>query len=275
MTIENRSCVISRLRVGLGSLIAIDAEASEPAIAEAAITAAFDAIATVDRLMHPQRLGSDLARLANCDPGQSLELHPWTWEVLQLCQTLNSCSAGVFDPCLDDGPGRMRDMELRQPHCVCVHERVCVDLGGIAKGYAVDRALAALSAGGCTAGLVNAGGDLAVFGERARLILCRTSIGSGFLPLKNEALASSDAQAPDRPAEHRGYYHGIRRTLLAQGQASVIAPRAALADALTKCVLLCERTHSQAILEQLGAREVHFASASDLRMQAPFPSRNA
>ena len=41
---------------------------------------------------------------------------------------------------------------------------VRIDLGGIAKGFAVDRALEALRGFGISSGMVNAGGDLAAFG---------------------------------------------------------------------------------------------------------------
>ena len=41
-----------------------------------------------------------------------------------------------------------------------------LDLGGVAKGYAVDRALAVLDEWGVTAAMVDAGGDLAVLGRR-------------------------------------------------------------------------------------------------------------
>ncbi len=40
-----------------------------------------------------------------------------------------------------------------------------LDLGGIAKGYAIDKAVEALEAAGATAGLVNVGGDIRCFGE--------------------------------------------------------------------------------------------------------------
>ncbi len=42
---------------------------------------------------------------------------------------------------------------------------MAIDLGGIAKGYAVDRAVAALRAHGIERGLVNAGGDLYAVGR--------------------------------------------------------------------------------------------------------------
>ncbi len=44
---------------------------------------------------------------------------------------------------------------------------MAIDLGGVAKGYAVDRAISALRYGGATGGVVNAGGNLRVFGSGA------------------------------------------------------------------------------------------------------------
>jgi len=46
-------------------------------------------------------------------------------------------------------------------------ESFALDLGGVAKGYAVDQALEAMKEAGAEGGLVNIGGDIAVFGERA------------------------------------------------------------------------------------------------------------
>ena len=45
-----------------------------------------------------------------------------------------------------------------------------IDLGGIAKGFAVDRALDVLRGRGLVRGLVNAGGDLAAFGPEPELV---------------------------------------------------------------------------------------------------------
>ncbi len=41
-----------------------------------------------------------------------------------------------------------------------------LDLGGIAKGYAVDRAVEVLKSAGITSGIVNAGGDMRLFGPK-------------------------------------------------------------------------------------------------------------
>ena len=46
----------------------------------------------------------------------------------------------------------------------------CIDLGGIAKGYAVDQAVAAMRRLGAGRGLVNAGGDMFGFGPQAWMV---------------------------------------------------------------------------------------------------------
>jgi FAD:protein FMN transferase len=253
------SHVVSRLRVAMGTFVAIEARASDPAIAALGAAAAFEAIATVEQLMHPSRAGSDLAALASCAPGTPLTLHGWTWEVLELCQRLNRLSRGGFDPCLHVAPGRMQDLELTAPRGVLPHSQLRVDLGGIAKGYAVDRAIDALRNAGCEGGLVNAGGDLAVFGANRHEIVCRDPHGiAAVIALTNMALASSNSEQSSRPSEHRGYYHGVHRTSPISGKATVIAGRAAVADALTKCLLLGDRTLSRTLLEIFSARQVEF-----------------
>jgi FAD:protein FMN transferase len=142
---------------------------------------------------------------------------------------------------------------------VC-HAPVELDLGGIAKGHAIDRAVEKLQELGCTSGLVNAGGDLRVFGDRAETIFLRQRTGvpnPAFhpIPLQNAALAVSDLDADNRPSEHQGYYiRGGDSNLATPRYAAVIASSAAIADALTKCVLLCPNELGIRILHEFGAR---------------------
>lgn len=248
--------VISRLRIALGTFVAIDAEASDQRCAERGIAAAFAAVSAVERLMHPTRCDSDLAALAGSPVGTPVMVHAWTFEVLELCKRLHQLSHGVFDPCLDTASGRMPDLELTA-RCVVPHAPLCVDLGGIAKGFAVDRAIEALRAAGCEGGLVNAGGDLAVFGTGSREFICRDGDGAvAVVELSNAALATSDAQRASRPAEHRGYYHGIDRTAAVSGTVTVRAAQAAVADGLTKCLLQGDRALHMKLLDDFGARQV-------------------
>ncbi len=253
------SYVESKLRVALGTFVAVDAEAADPDAVKRGIAAAFDAISTVERLMHPTRAGSDLAALAECTAGRALTVHPWTFEVLELCRRLHAASQGIFDPCLDCAPGRMADLEVG-PECrVVPRVRMRVDLGGIAKGYAVDRALSALKDAGCTRGLVNAGGDLAVFGERSHAGICPApGGGAALVEIRDAALATSDAGDSARPAEHRGYYHGLDRGAAVSGKVTVTAACAAIADGLTKCLLIGGAALNGTLLRTFDARQIQF-----------------
>jgi thiamine biosynthesis lipoprotein len=240
----------------MGTIIAISAEANTAQSALCGVEWAFAAIAQVERLMHPTRSGSDLLAIQQGPRGRPLDVHAWTWEILALSQRLNQASSGAFDPCLPDGAGRIADLELGPPHCVIAHLPLHLDLGGIAKGYAVDRALEALRAAGCRCGLVNAGGDLAVFGADSHCVVIRNHGRDSIVELNNAALATSDVCGPARPAVKRGYYEGVNRRAITAGRVSVLAPSAAIADALTKCVLADPGTMTASLLEAFDAKLV-------------------
>jgi thiamine biosynthesis lipoprotein len=247
----------SRLRIGLGTMIAIEAQAASSQSALAGIEAGYNAIAQVERLMHPTRPGSDLLAIRRGTLGLPVALHAWTWEVLALSNRVNQASEGAFDPCLPSAAGRIGDLEFILPHFVIPHRPLHIDLGGIAKGYAVDRSLMALRAAGCRGGLVNAGGDLAVFGDRVHTVVVRgPRTGDCIVELKDAALAASDVCAAAKPPEHRGYYHGTDRREIQSGCVAVSAANAAIADALTKCLLALSGSSSEALLEAFGARLV-------------------
>lgn len=256
----------------MGTWVAIEATAESPTVVATAIEAAFAAVAEVERRMHPTRAGSDLARINGATLGVRTPIHASTAEVLSLAQHLNELTEGVFDPCLPLRSGRLADLELGRSPCeaqcwAIAHAPLALDLGGIAKGYAIDCAVEALREAGCAAGSVNAGGDLRLFGARPETILLRRADHS-YRPrvLENAALAVSDLDEPRRPPEHRGYYvrrgERIRRepgrdTAGAPPRhAAIIAPDAMSADALTKCVLLCSERSARRALAALGGRNL-------------------
>lgn len=248
----------SRLRPALGTLVAIEAAANTQKISDLCLNAGFDAIALVERLMHPTRDGSELAALRRAPLHSALAVHAWTFATLELCRQFHRLSDGAFDPCLPTAPGRLSDLELRAPGELIAHAPLHLDLGGIAKGFAVDRALDALRKGGCSSGLVNAGGDLAAFGAPERDIVCRRADGrSRIVQLRDAALATSDTAQDAPPPEHQGYYHGREVEVRLTGYAAVMAPNAATADALTKCVLAVTNPAATArLLQSCGARRI-------------------
>ena len=177
-------------------------------------------------------------------------------------QRLQVLTDGVFDPCLPAMPGRLSDIEFcgewaaSAPSVVC-HAPLALDLGGIAKGYAVDCAVDALIAAGADAGLVNAGGDLRLFGARPQTILLRHANSSyETVVLQDIALAVSDLEALHRPPQHRGYYLRVSAAPAARGHAAVLAAHAVVADALSTCALLCDDERVQRALLAFSARRV-------------------
>jgi thiamine biosynthesis lipoprotein len=199
-----------------------------------------------------------------CGPGGRVPLDPWTHQLLKLCARLHRSSGGRFDPCLPGGAGRLADLDLEEACFAGVRVPIRIDLGGIAKGFAVDRALDAMRVSGSTGGLVNAGGDLAAFGARAHRIVCRTARGNAVVELRDAALATSESGGAraSRPPEHQGHYHGVDGTPAARGAVTVIAASAALADGLTKCVLLAKPAERRSLLGLFDAREVRCQNAT-------------
>lgn len=240
---------------------------------QAATAAAFAAVAHVGRVMSAHCSSSDLGRLARIKAGNAepISLDPHTVCVLHAAQHWHRLSAGAFDPAtaartltaaglrpafalanfeLNAGAaqrlGRLRFIGIDQ---VLTDGPLALDLGGIAKGYAVDLAVETLQQHGLVSGLVNAGGDLRAFGPR------RWPIGvvqrgaarartDGPHTLCNAAFATSETGWPGSeliPTARLGSWRQTRRGPSNRGGiarcCTVQAPDCMSADALTKWAL--------------------------------------
>ena len=253
---------MQRLRLALGTWVTIEATAATEASAVTGIEAAYWAIAEVERRMHPSREGSDLARINSAPRQTRIPIADSTWCVLQLAQTVHALSDGAFDPCLPLQAGRLPDLALSAPE-MKFHSALCqlplaLDLGGIAKGYAIDRAIEALRAAGCVSGYINAGGDLRIYGRTERVLLRRADGTCEPLTLTHAALAVTDLDVDvrHRPAEHQGYYRRPGPASPRSRYAAVVAPSAGVADALTKCLLFAGARRAEDALRALEARRV-------------------
>ena len=171
----------------------------------------------LEAIMTRFRPGSELSRL---NEAGSLEAGPDLVEIVGLAVDGRERTNGRFDPTVhdavaragydrtfddlpDDGPppesGRPCGGEVRiNGSRIDLGEGVKLDLGGIGKGYAAERAASLLAeAGPC---VVNAGGDVALRGT-AWPIGIETSDGSLTLALENGGLATSGR---DRRTWRRG-----------------------------------------------------------------------
>ncbi|HET9390808.1 MAG TPA: FAD:protein FMN transferase [Steroidobacteraceae bacterium] len=248
---------IRRLRTGLGTLIAIAAASHSADAALAAVNAAYRVIARLQALLHPLAAGSDLSRINASLKPAPVPVTAVTWSLLRLARELSTLTDGLFDPCLPTRPGRVQDLELLPDHCVVAHVPVALDFGGFAKGYAIDAAVECLVEHGCSAGVVNAGGDLRAFGPDPCPVLLRRSDGAfDRFDLFGASLAVSDADSLHRPTEHRGYYNRHRpQDRLVRRYAAVLAPTAVLADALAKCLMLCPEATASDLLSAYAASQ--------------------
>lgn len=275
---------MQRARPLLGTVVIIRMEPMDAAEAELAFDAAFAQVEAVHRAMSFHEAGSELSRLNREAAHAPQAVGGLLGRVLRASLALARASEGVFDPCVaarlvqwrqlpapanapepaDDA--NWRDIELRPGGKVWFRKPLWLDFGGIAKGYAVDRAVAALRARGVRAGMVNAGGDLRVFGDLCETIHVRDPRDPGnsqpLLRLRDGAVATSSGYFSAREG-HSALVDTRSQASLGVGvSVSVCAPRAIWADALTKVVMadpdaavpLLRRLHAQAaLLDASGA----------------------
>jgi thiamine biosynthesis lipoprotein len=146
-----------------------------------------------------------------------------------------------------------------------------VDLGGIAKGFAVDRAIDSLRESDQSCGLVNAGGDLATFGPSAATVYIRDprSPGSSLcqVAIANAALASSARLFDPMESGDTSYSSTIdpatQRPAAEVAGATVCAPSCMVADALTKIVMISGE-RAAGILKTYHASALFVSAAGDV-----------
>jgi len=257
--------VYKRCRPLLGTFVEVSLFDVLSSQAEACIEAAYRAIEQVGEVMSFHLPESDLSRLNRTPVGRWISVSAHLAEVLTLAIDLHHQSDGMFNvavarPLIVWGllPGVTSDPGWR--HLAGTGFEVSgrrarrlspiqIDLGGIAKGYAVDRAVAAIRAlherpSGC----VNAGGDLRVFG-REQPVLIRSGDPERpcfhWMHKQNCAVATSTSWpkaevSPYVDAKNRG-------PLLAKRTVTVSARDCVVADALTKIALLLPCHHAQRV----------------------------
>ena len=224
--------------------------------APAAFERAFAAIERVHRLMSRQVPDSDVARLNRAAPGTLVAVDRWTWQVLKRAKEIHAATGGLFDCAAAPGKdGSSVDLDLIDDRTVRMRRQIVVSLDGIAKGFAVDRAVEALRLTGAAAGAVNAGGDLRVFGEEAQTVQVRHPRDPGCLV--------SIGMVTDGAVATSARYFGNstlidprnRRARSTDWSATVIAGDCTTADALTKPCLL-DRRGAPALTAACDARVV-------------------
>jgi len=184
-------CVVSSPQGIMGTdciLRAVGPQGQRPRT-EAALAAAEQALRTVEAHMSTYIRFSELSQLNDAPAGKAVALSPDTLAVLRLSRQLNEQTGGAFDvTCLplfrlwgEAGKANRlpTDANLAAAKAKCGWDKwklldngavksvdgAGMGLGGVAKGWGIDRAAEAMIAAGCTGGLVEVGGDIRCFGR--------------------------------------------------------------------------------------------------------------
>ena len=183
-----RRRLVRRTLPVMGTIAEIALVAEETGRAHAAIDAAFEELHAIDRTMSRFKPTSDIGRINAAKVGEGVAVSAQTARVLEQALRWAQKTDGAFDPCLgkaielwdvtsrteppqEEAFTRLanrklyRGLDLDRNRVVLRDKDIAIDLGGIAKGHAVDRAARILREHGYQDALVNAGGDLMALGE--------------------------------------------------------------------------------------------------------------
>ncbi len=233
-----------------------------------AFNGAFSCIKNIQTQMSFHNTESTLSKL-NHSQGEWIELPKESIEVLSYAKQLFIDTEGLFnctlgghlvqnnkipnhfnDPFIPVGSGHDIEISLDKARLL---NPVIITLDGIAKGYAVDQAIESLIKIGISAGWVNAGGDIRVFGDLKIPIHQRHDRElSPLIELSNQALATSQVSQKN-PTDFPGYIIDNQGKQPKDCIISVMAAEAWLADALTKVLALTPAEQRQALAQRFSA----------------------
>lgn len=261
--------VTTDTRLLMGTVIHITIIGQSPQEARAAIDRSFDRMSNLESILSRFQPSSQLSQLNQ--KGRLIKATPALISVVQQAQELSQRSGGAFDitvkPLLDlfenanTLPSQSqveaalprvdyRNIGLDEDTISFARPDMSITLDGIAKGFIVDEGVAMLKASGLSNVLVEAGGDLMAFGEKAPNTPWKVGVQapraqSGNLEtmftLRNQAVATSGDYiqmfTPDFSQHHiidpRTGYSPPDFTSV-----SILAPTVAMADGLATTVMV-------------------------------------
>lgn len=292
--------VDSGMQMIMGTFSRIVVMAPDEATGRACIQKAMAAQHQVDQLMSYHRDDSELARINQQAFDRPVEIHAQTLAVLQKAVEISQRSQGAFDvtvaPLLDlwkqaaetnvrPSAEAIQAAQAKvgwdkldlDPNASTVRFKVPgmrIDLGGIAKGFAIDQSIRALQDRGALGGMVDIGGDIRCFGQGPP---GRTHWSIG---LQDPSVSTNDTdpqrivlilKLTDQAVTTSGHY---RRFTLVDGQktshiidtrtgqgsdklssVTIIAPDAITADGLATAVSVLGQEKGLALIEEFPGVE--------------------
>ncbi len=284
----------------MGTVVNIDVPSERVAVADTVI----EVFRLVDSLMSPLRPNSDISRI-NSHNGEWVVVSPLTVKCLRYALKIGSMSDGAFDITAGtlvhlwhfdtekgwvEPPSEVIDSAKKfvdykkieiSGYSVRIGRGQRIDLGGIAKGFAVDLAVDKLKKLGIRDGLVDAGGDMYALGEgpsgRWRIGIrdpFHTDGIMGLLLLSDKAVCTSGNY--ERFIEINGvrYSHIFdpRTGWPVRGVVSVtvIGPNTVMSDGLATAVFVMGPDKGMALIDSLDEFEAMMVTENDTLYSSGF-----
>ena len=257
----------------MGTRVAVELWSEDAALAERAMDAVIAEMRRTDELMSTYKPESQLSQVNAHAHERPVQVDADIIEVVERALAMSKLSGGAFDityasvgylydyrahqrPTDQQIAAALPGVDYRQVQVDreartirFLRKGVRIDLGGIAKGYAVDRSIEHLRKLGIEHAMVNAGGDTRLLGDRRGkpwVVGIRDPRSEGRvvtrLPLEEEAISTSGDY--ERYFEEDGvrYHHilvpGTGKSARGVRSATVIGDDATLTDALSTTVFV-------------------------------------
>jgi thiamine biosynthesis lipoprotein len=174
----------------MGTRCAVELWSEDKARGEAAISSVFDDMKRIDRLMSTWKEDTEISKVNREGSKHPVKISKELFGLLQVSVDYSELTHGAFDityasvgylydfkkgvhpdqKAIDKAlPGinwRHMVLDAKKTTVFFTRPGMRIDLGGIAKGYSVDRGIEILQKQGITRAMVNAGGDTRIIGDR-------------------------------------------------------------------------------------------------------------
>lgn len=288
----------------MGTVLEVQVFAADPARARRLAREVFARVGELEALLSHYEPASDVTRLSRTAGGGPQRVDPRVSRVLRRSLELGELTGGAFDVTLGpvlafwrdaSGPGASLPAAVRarsgqdklqvlpDGRVALLAPGMALDLGAVAKGWALDRSVEGLRKGGAEAALLSFGqSSVWALGAPPRTdgwTLALRAPGGGLqgtVTLRDQALSFSVTRAPEppaRPGEPPGRAPLVDpRTLRpvgGRGAVTVVAPDAALADALSTALLVLGPGEGRSLVKSLPGVEALIAERDGSTWQSP------
>jgi thiamine biosynthesis lipoprotein len=271
----------------MGTRIAVEFWDEDKAHAEQCAEQIFSEMRRIDALMSPYKPNSELSRINQQAAGQAIQISEEMFKLLEKSLQMSQLSNGAFDitfssvghlynyregikPSEEDIQQSLKSINYR--HVLLDNTNrsvrfaqpgVHIVLGGIAKGYAVDNFIAILVKCGIKGGMVSAGGDSRILGDRGNRPWMmgvrhprKKDAVAVMLPLSNTAISTSGDYERFFIEDGKRYHHIISpstgKSVSTTWSATVIGPDATTTDALSTTLFVLGPEKGLQLVESLA-----------------------